>query len=677
MHAIETPTIDALEKNTNRLTYHGKVMVACAAAIILILTMFFIDLFTTPSLAGNVGDISGVCQVEYVDNAVLPAESEDVAHDEPSVKSTYAITMPDGAVLKGYGTDDAYVPADGEYSFEGTLRSDGAYNIIVGSVYLPQSAADIHPVSQGDWNEGEPSLTQQVAGFTWNPDSVRQLVEAGLIEINDEDLADTSDDANVPDDESNQNAVLDGDANNTEPVQEPEGAENNEMTAAEKTKLSVPVLIDRSVAFSASAVDGQNGGHEGCASAESMIKMTLRYENLCANTPYKLHVKLVDLADMTPVKNLQGENSVIEHSFNTAGSQSADDADARSAVESYLEDVHSFIDAVRALPAEQLDVLPVEVPDYNTIENTTMRAMEEGPRVIEEAADVFGALYACEERLPDIPIELYPLQNLVFETNKIYENTIASTLASGEEVFDIKLMGETVAGKSVILIVDVLDDTDNIIATIADTQTGQQEISYPGIETEALVFGSHDAAAEKGTVIIDAISYSNLVAGQQYHLASTAIDKKTQSPILDAETGEPVEVLTEFVPDSNTGIVNVIFPEFDAASMMGRDMVVQEKLFRCETEENKDDGEKAVVSNDNAASNIKHSSQKGALVAVQENMEDPKATVSFDMEERPLAETGGEIGTLSAMGDTPRPYILGGIVFAALAVIGVLRARQR
>lgn len=672
MHAIETPEVDIIDDASNQLTSTGKLLVGTALFVALILTVFIIDFFSMSSNADLPTDAMGTCQVEYADTVTLPIAGNDNEQEaqnaEPVVKHTYSVTMPDGQKVEGYGVSGTYVPLDGEYKFTGVLREDGGYNITVDSSYIPTSPEDVHEASRDSYDPEKAFVTQVVSDFVWMPEDDSYL--GGDTDNNGGTVNDGSNTAvDVPD---TGNTGNDGNVNTGEPAAEVDeeelGMSVDEKLAVESPSPSNPMQTSLRVE------DGTSRSHEGLASDSTSVNVFMDYRNLLANDVFTLVASVVNVRDGSPVKNLDGTDLIAARDF--VSGEAVEDAPLADAskLDGYL-DAFAAVSDIAAASGE------TGLPTRVEIEAMLNDAKARGGRVIADNRSFFEPIYsyaagadlATGRNLPS-------LQSVADACERAYGQGMKANLCDGTFEMNVPLPSENVKGKTIAVKVDLLYHGNSVASMPSDIKDASCYVSYPSIEMEATIRGAHEAKAEPGTVVIDTVEYENLVPGVQYHLESTVLDQDTQSIVLDSKTAEKVKFMTEFVPEKSSGVINVIFPAFDSSSMMGRKAAVTERIFRCETnvtESNAQQGEEASAQNSNTTSSgILHSSQKGTLVAAHEDIDDPMSVIDFN-QDISLAETGGEIGTISAMGETPRPYLLAAAVILSLAVIAAIRIRQR
>ena len=88
---------------------------------------------------------------------------------------------------------------------------------------------------------------------------------------------------------------------------------------------------------------------------------------------------------------------------------------------------------------------------------------------------------------------------------------------------------------------------------------------------------NEEFASEK-TVIVDTVSYKNLIPGKEYKVSGTIMVKDTNKELLDKD-GNPVTAETTFKAVSENGSIDITFPAFDGTAIAGKDIVVFEKLY--------------------------------------------------------------------------------------------------
>lgn len=155
-----------------------------------------------------------------------------------------------------------------------------------------------------------------------------------------------------------------------------------------------------------------------------------------------------------------------------------------------------------------------------------------------------------------------------------------------EVVFEVK--GSLLAGKNIVAFEKVEHDNKEV-ASHCDINDENQTVAFAAIGTKAInkTTGTQQLHLEKGDskeiVIVDTVSYKNLVPGQKYTLTGTLMDKATGKEFeyeieTDGKTTKSKATATvAFEPEKADGEVKVEFT-VPASSVIGKDIVVFEKL---------------------------------------------------------------------------------------------------
>ena len=102
--------------------------------------------------------------------------------------------------------------------------------------------------------------------------------------------------------------------------------------------------------------------------------------------------------------------------------------------------------------------------------------------------------------------------------------------------------------------------------------------SHSGIDIPAPEGTQFIAVADGEITLTDTVAYENLVAGMNYKLSGTLMNKETGEPLLDAD-GNEITAEATFTPEESNGTVDVEFT-FDLTGIeSGTDIVVFESLY--------------------------------------------------------------------------------------------------
>lgn len=116
------------------------------------------------------------------------------------------------------------------------------------------------------------------------------------------------------------------------------------------------------------------------------------------------------------------------------------------------------------------------------------------------------------------------------------------------------------------------------IAAHADIHDANQTVCIPEIHTTAASkAGTHIVEATKDITVVDTVVYANLIAGKEYTVRGTLMNKATGEAMLD-DSGKEITAETTFVAETPNGSVDVTFV-FSGVTLAGKTMVAFEQMF--------------------------------------------------------------------------------------------------
>lgn len=140
------------------------------------------------------------------------------------------------------------------------------------------------------------------------------------------------------------------------------------------------------------------------------------------------------------------------------------------------------------------------------------------------------------------------------------------------------------AGKGLFIAEALFSDGDDgftLVAEHVDPDSEEQsfEVVPSAIGTTARdkSDGDHSLLCSKDAVIVDAVSYADLIPGREYQISGTLMDKATGSELMVGD--KPVRASKLFTPNAPSGEVELEFA-VDASALSERDLVVFEKLSK-------------------------------------------------------------------------------------------------
>ena len=213
-----------------------------------------------------------------------------------------------------------------------------------------------------------------------------------------------------------------------------------------------------------------------------------------------------------------------------------------------------------------------EAPAYGTV--TLVDSVSYEGLCPGESYEVTGTLVDKETGEP-VELDGVPVRS---------STTFVATESSGVAEVCFEVDGSLLAGRTVVAFESLLQKGVEL-AIHANIEDEAQTVSFPAVGTTLCDASgtSHEVAAGP-TVLVDTVSYQNLVVGQTYELHGTLWDRATSEPIPaaesdDAESGVALSSVVEFVPEEPSGTVEVPF-SLDASALGGHELVAFEELVR-------------------------------------------------------------------------------------------------
>ena len=152
--------------------------------------------------------------------------------------------------------------------------------------------------------------------------------------------------------------------------------------------------------------------------------------------------------------------------------------------------------------------------------------------------------------------------------------------ADGTVEVAFEIDASSLSGKTTVFTETLSDSEGNIIAVHDDMADADQSIYFPAIRTTAVdgADGDKNLVAGESAVIVDTVTYENLIPGKEYVATGVLMDKATGEPLEDAQ-GNGVSASAAFTTESPDGEVEVAF-EFDATGLAGKSAVAFESLVK-------------------------------------------------------------------------------------------------
>lgn len=157
------------------------------------------------------------------------------------------------------------------------------------------------------------------------------------------------------------------------------------------------------------------------------------------------------------------------------------------------------------------------------------------------------------------------------------EKTFTPDKAAGTVDVDFAFDASLLKGKTTVVFEDLYCGSLEL-ASHADINDEGQMLYYPEVKTTAndIKTEEHQGITAKDTVVVDNVTYSNLIPGKEYTVKGKLVDKDTGNPI----TVDGKEITSEktFKAETASGSIKLKFI-FDATGLKGKTTVVFENLY--------------------------------------------------------------------------------------------------
>lgn len=158
------------------------------------------------------------------------------------------------------------------------------------------------------------------------------------------------------------------------------------------------------------------------------------------------------------------------------------------------------------------------------------------------------------------------------------QKTFVATDYDGTVDIEFTIDSTKLSGKTVVVFEELYRFKAKV-AMHADITDLGQTITFPEVKTTAkdAVTDSHMGERSENAVIIDTVSYSNVIPGKTYTVSGVLMNKDTGKPI--EQDGKPVTSEVTFTAEAAEGTVEMRF-ELDSTVLEGQTVVVFEDLYR-------------------------------------------------------------------------------------------------
>ena len=338
------------------------------------------------------------------------------------------------------------------------------------------------------------------------------------------------------------------------------------------------------------AVDSKTKDHITGAKQEISIVDTVYYENLKPGKEYTVKGTLMDKETGKVVKDADGNKVTAEAKFTAADKTGTvevtfifDASKLAGKTVVAFEDLY-YKDNLYATHADIDDeAQTVVIPKIGTTakngENDSQTIYADAEKTIIDTVKYENLIPGKTYTIKGILMDQGTGEELLINGEKVTAE-IQFTPEDKEGTVDVTFTFDAseLAGKTVVVFEKLYYD-DTKVASHTDIEDEGQTIYFPEIKTKAVdqESGTQNAIGCEKTVIVDTVSYKNLIPGTEHTVKGTLMNPVTGEEILDAD-GNAVSSEVTFTPEESNGSVEVTF-EFDSTGYKNQTVVVFEELY--------------------------------------------------------------------------------------------------
>lgn len=347
------------------------------------------------------------------------------------------------------------------------------------------------------------------------------------------------------------------------------------------------------------AHDKNTGDHNGTVGPETTIIDTVIYSNLVAGREYSLKGYLVDRTTQMPV--LDSTGNIITATKNFAADGSDGTIDMEFTLDStglgdhilvVFEDIFDTETGVKLtthsdIGSEEQSIyfIDIKTQAHDKYTGNNVGTVTENAVIVDTVTYhglIVGNTYTVSGYLM-VKSTGKPL--LDKKGNKITaKTTFDAEQADGTVDMVFEFDSSLLAGETIVCFEKVYHNGIEV-ACHEDLSDEDQSTFYPEIKTTANdgISGTKYNNGAEDIVIVDTVSYKNLIVGKEYVIKGVLKDKATGKSVINKATGKEITGEVKFTAEQKDGSIDVTF-NFTRADLAGRTVVVFEKLYQNEIE---------------------------------------------------------------------------------------------
>ena len=371
---------------------------------------------------------------------------------------------------------------------------------------------------------------------------------------------------------------------------------NADGTFGGETTATVTFTDKKTVITETNAISADTLGKEGLPKTDAKITDTVSMQHLYKSGQYKLKALLKD-QETGDSYLVNGKEVTAEKNFSaTASAMNVDvliTADLSNAVGKKLvvyEYLYQIVDGKEFLISSHEDIhdekqtITIPKQEIRTTAKDKNTQKSEGiakkDATIIDTVNYSGLIVGQEYTVKGVLMLKGTNEPLLVNGKEVTaEKTFVPEKSSGSVDVEFTFDASALQGEAVVVF-EHLYVQDVEVASHTDIEDQGQTVDYPEHEIKTTAKDKDtqksEGIAKKNATIIDTVSYSGLIMGQEYTVKGVLMLKGTNEPLL--VNGKEVTAEKTFVPEKSSGSVDVEFT-FDASALQGEAVVVFEHLY--------------------------------------------------------------------------------------------------
>ena len=371
---------------------------------------------------------------------------------------------------------------------------------------------------------------------------------------------------------------------------------NADGTFGGETTATVTFTDKKTVITETNAISADTLGKEGLPKTDAKITDTVSMQHLYKSGQYKLKALLKD-QETGDSYLVNGKEVTAEKNFSaTASAMNVDvliTADLSNAVGKKLvvyEYLYQIVDGKEFLISSHEDIhdekqtITIPKQEIRTTAKDKNTQKSEGiakkDATIIDTVNYSGLIVGQEYTVKGVLMLKGTNEPLLVNGKEVTaEKTFVPEKSSGSVDVEFTFDASALQGEAVVVF-EHLYVQDVEVASHTDIEDQGQTVDYPEHEIKTTAKDKDtqksEGIAKKNATIIDTVSYSGLIIGQEYTVKGVLMLKGTNKPLL--VNGKEITAEKTFVPEKSSGSVDVEFT-FDASALKGESVVVFEHLY--------------------------------------------------------------------------------------------------